>query len=143
VSYKQYINTPSTRLTLDSVKYKKIEGKRQKKTVSVKSAVQDFYSVIEMGEGEIEIQFTRSVNFQPKAIMSAEVVLTIVFDLNRANREEVNDEIILEEVKQRAEELLIAAASNASSVISSLTNVSFIYPLVTPPFYTKDDDLLS
>ncbi len=75
--------------------------------------------------------------------MSADLVLSIVFGLDRDNREEVNDESILEEVKERAEELLVAAASNASSVISSLTNVSFIYPLVTPPFYTKDNDQIS
>lgn len=140
---KQYINTPSISLTLDSVKYKKIENKRQKKPISVKPVVQDFYKLIEIGEREIEIQFTRSVVFQPKAIMSADLVLSIVFGLDRDSREEVNDESILEEVKERAEELLVAAASNASSVISSLTNVSFIYPLVTPPFYTKDNDQIS
>ncbi len=136
---KQCIKTPSKELLLDSVKYKKVAAKGRKEIVNVRSIVDDSYEVLNIYDRDIEVQFTRKVSFQPKAVMNATVVISVIFALNRNNRKEVTDEIIQAELSERAEELFVSAASNASLIISSLSSVSFMYPLITPPFYTTDN----
>ncbi len=138
MSNKHCISTPNIRLILDSVKYKKSATKQYKKSVNVTAIVDDSYKVLEIKDQEIEIQYKRTVGFQPKAVMNVDVTLSITFALNRNDLKEVDDERILSEMSERAEELLVSAASSASHIISSLTNVSFTHPLITAPFYTRD-----
>lgn len=138
MSNKHYINAQSMQLVLDSVKYSKIKATVQKKQRTVRPEVQDTFSVKELRERDINIHFTRSVFFKPKAVMYVDVGMSIYFAIDRADREEVMDESILGELEERVDELLVAAASNASLLISSLLSVSFTYPLITPPYFIRD-----
>lgn len=143
LSSKGFISLSNIQLTLDSVKYKKIKSKNIAKHKDIMSVVTDSYNVLKIRDKEIEIEYSRKVDFKPKVIMNVEVVMTLVFELKEfEDVESVREEIMLE-VENGIGDLMAMAASNASLIISTLTNVTLPYPLVTPPFYIIDDGVNS
>lgn len=135
-----FIEKTNLSLKVESVKYKKIETKNEDKYKTVKSIVTDSYKILGIKDTEIEIEYIRKVDFKPKVLFSATIVISIVLGLNKDRDEEANHDLIMHELDDRSGEFLVIAASNASMMISAISSVSLPFPLITPPFYMEDGD---
>lgn len=141
MSTKNIINRQILALTLDSVNYKSIEEKKTEKEKSYIPIVKDNYKFVEIRDMEIKVEYTREVYFKPKAIMNIKITISFIMGLNKEDDIEINEDDILKELNDRKEDLLTAAASSSSMIISNLTSITLPFPLVTLPFYSDSEEL--
>ncbi len=121
-------------LTLEKVRFDKLEiSKGLAEDAIVRLRTKDSHRIKKITDNRLELEFKREKFFEPAGFFTIEVVLTIGYNL-RPSKDKDKKKIIEQEIKDESFRLLIPAATRASIIVSSLTDVDWRSPVVDPPY---------
>jgi hypothetical protein len=129
------INDRQVEIELKSVNYKTVELEKELPFgTKVRSSVRDSYKIEEIMENHVIIEYKREKFFEPKVLFEAEMIFRVKYIINKGNNTEFRVSVVEDEVRNRADELLMPVATRASLMVSMLTNISAGTPIVDPPY---------
>lgn len=136
----QIIDDSSFVISLKKVKFENIDipqGLTADDEVKIKT--KDSYKITKITNDKLELEFRREKFFEPAALFTIEVVLSIRYKLKPSKNED-RKKIIMEDLDKELLKLLAPVTTKASIIISALTSIDLEVPIVDPPFFLGSDE---